>query len=163
MVAVATREEEIKMVMGRFVASPRSTPVSPGILIRRYFEDILGNGDLEAIEGLVAPDVVFTTVYHPRPQRGIEQLKEMITSLHESFSGIIVTEKVSISEGEIVANRWIFRGTHTGTFMGVAPTARSVRVSGMAFCRVSRERIVELWVTDDSLTMLTQLGAILFP
>ena len=70
---------------------------------------------------------------------------------------------IYVSEGDIVANRWIFRGTHTGTFMGVAPTARSVRVAGMAFSRVSHERIVEIWVTDDSLTMLTQLGAILFP
>jgi predicted ester cyclase len=156
-------QKETSMVLGRFVPSPRTTPVNAGILIRRYFEDILGNGDLDGIEGLVAPDVVFTTGYHPRPQRGIEALKAMITGLHESFSGIIITEKVSISEGEIVANRWIFRGTHTGTFMGVAPTARSVRVAGMAFCRVSHERIVEIWVTDDSLTMLTQLGAILFP
>jgi steroid delta-isomerase-like uncharacterized protein len=148
------------MVSSRFVASPRT--LTAGILVRHYFEDIVGKGELSSVDGCVTPDVIFTSGYHPRPMRGTDALKRMIGELHEAFSGIIISEKVSISEGDIVATRWLFRATHTGTFLGVPPTNRAVRVAGMAFCRVSGNKIVEIWVTDDSLTMLTQLGAVQF-
>jgi predicted ester cyclase len=68
-----------------------------------------------------------------------------------------------IAEGDLVAMTWTATGTHQGELMGIAPTGRSVTVSGIGVDRVSGGQIVESWANYDALGMLTQLGAIPAP
>ena len=64
-----------------------------------------------------------------------------------------------ISEGDHVVSRWTLTGTHLGTFQGVPPTGRAVRLHGIEFNRVANGRIVEHWGMFDNLALLQQIGA----
>ena len=91
-------------------------------------------------------------------------------------SMILVSDQASISKwwwtGAISSTRrrnnlnamtWTATGTHQGELMGIAPTGRSVTVTGMGVDRISGGQIVESWANYDALGMLAQLGAIPAP
>jgi predicted ester cyclase len=57
-----------------------------------------------------------------------------------------------------VVMRGVNSGTHTGEFMGLAPTARPVRFGILIIFRFERGLIAEAWEEADVLGLLTQLG-----
>ena len=69
--------------------------------------------------------------------------------------------EIQIAEGDMVANRFVFHGTHRGEFMGIAPTGREVTARGIAIDRVEDGKIVESWIEVDLEDMVRQLGAVL--
>jgi predicted ester cyclase len=64
-----------------------------------------------------------------------------------------------IAEGDLVAARVTWQGTHHGTFFGVEPTGRTVSIQAMHFMRMVDGRTVEWWGTADVYGALRQLGA----
>jgi predicted ester cyclase len=54
-------------------------------------------------------------------------------------------------------------GTHTGLGLGVSPTGRSVRITGMVMIRTSGGRTVEGWSSFDMLGLFDQLGVVKRP
>ncbi len=65
-----------------------------------------------------------------------------------------------VSEGNKVATRKTFHGTHGGEFMGMPPSGRVVSMGLIDIVRVSDGRVVEHWAMGDSLGMMQQLGVI---
>jgi predicted ester cyclase len=60
----------------------------------------------------------------------------------------------------MVANYFVFYGTHRGEFMGIAPTGREVRFTGLTIDRVVDGKIVENWIEGDLEDLLQQIGAV---
>ena len=67
-----------------------------------------------------------------------------------------------LADGDRVAVRQTFRGTHNGDFLGIAPTGRKVAVSAMVVYRVLGRQIAECWWNADVLGLLQQLGVAAF-
>jgi predicted ester cyclase len=65
-----------------------------------------------------------------------------------------------IAEGDWVAARLTFTGTHLGTFGEIAPTGRRVSMQEMIFWRVVDGRLHAFWAQADALGLRIQLGAI---
>ncbi len=59
-----------------------------------------------------------------------------------------------------VAKRWRFRGTHQGSFRGIAPTNKLVEWTGITLYRIVDGKILETWWNHDMLGALQQMGAI---
>jgi predicted ester cyclase len=65
-----------------------------------------------------------------------------------------------IAEGDTVAFRCRYEGTHTGTaFMGVQASGRSVSMTGVGVMRVADGKVAEFWVSPDRMTLMQQIGA----
>ena len=64
-----------------------------------------------------------------------------------------------IAEGDKVVVRMMQRGTHQGTFFGLAATGKQVTVAGIAIFRLRNGQIVEEWLITDQLGAMQQLGA----
>jgi predicted ester cyclase len=107
----------------------------------------ISEGNLDALDELMAPD-------HAR------EFKEAIAELRRAFPDYSGTNINQIAEGDKVANRFVFLGTHLGEFMGVAPTGKRVTFTGNSIDRVVEGKIVESWVEADMLGVLRQLGAV---
>ena len=60
----------------------------------------------------------------------------------------------------MVAVRNIGRGTHTGEFMGIAPTGNQVTWTETHIVRMANGQVVEHWVDADRLGLMQQLGVI---
>jgi predicted ester cyclase len=65
-----------------------------------------------------------------------------------------------IADGDLVALRCRYEGTHDGELMGVPPTGRPVSAIGIGVMRIENGRIAEFWVSPDRLTILQQIGAL---
>lgn len=63
-----------------------------------------------------------------------------------------------IEQREMVSFRLDGWGTHTGTFLGIEPTGKKVRIRGIHHIRLSEGRIVEHWQGPDILAMLIDMG-----
>jgi predicted ester cyclase len=104
-------------------------------------------GDLDALNELMAPELA-------------EEFKRDVTEIRRAFPDYAGTNVVQIAEGEKVANRFVFMGTHLGEFEGVTPTGKRVEFTGNSIDRVAEGKIVESWVEVDMLGVLRQLGAL---
>ena len=128
----------------------------------RFVEEVLNNKDLTAADELVAQDVVELDPF-PGQERGREGLKELLGMLFAAFPDWHWTIEELISEGDKVVNRFTWRGTHRGGFMGIAATGRRVEVKGMVIDRIVGGRIAETRILMDNLSLMEQLGAIPAP
>jgi steroid delta-isomerase-like uncharacterized protein len=127
--------------------------------IRRYFQEVVTKGNLEAIPDFVGPNIVFRGPYTPGPIQGIAAFTELIAMLHAAFSDLQITEEEMVVEGDTVATRWSLSGTHKGEFMGTGPSGEPFRFTGTAFYQIADGKIVETWTTNNSLETLRELAS----
>jgi steroid delta-isomerase-like uncharacterized protein len=126
----------------------------------RLQEEVFGQGKLESVDELLAPDYVSHAPGEPELSRGPEDIKEVVRGYHSAFPDINFAVEKQVAEGDMVVTRWIARGTHRGEFMGFPPSGRRIAVSGMSMDRISGGRIVENWNNWEALEMMRQIGAI---
>jgi len=73
------------------------------------------------------------------------------------------TDKVCTDEARIVQGQWMAAfgaqvATHSGEFMGIAPTGKRVEIRYMDFWKVIDGKIVDNWVMVDFPNVMRQLG-----
>jgi predicted ester cyclase len=73
------------------------------------------------------------------------------------------TIEEQIGEGDRVATRTTYRGTHTGELMGIPPTGKEVVLTGMIINRLMNGKIRERRVLFDQFGLLQQLGVVPMP
>jgi steroid delta-isomerase-like uncharacterized protein len=151
------------MIPRRSSESGRSTDVSTEenkIVSWRLQEEVFGQGKLELVDELLAPDYLSHAPGDPELNRGRENIKEIVRAYHSAFPDIDFAVEQQVAEVDMVVTRWIARGTHRGEFMGIPPSGRRIAVSGMSMDRISGGRIVENWNNWEALEMMRQIGAI---
>jgi predicted ester cyclase len=88
---------------------------------------------------------------------------EFIDSFVEAFPDLRLTVESIVSDGDMVAARVAFRGTHRGEFQGLPPTNREVALTGMELDRMVDGKVAEHWVELDQVALLQQLGLTIVP
>ena len=77
-----------------------------------------------------------------------------------AFPDSYVTIDDMIAEGDRVATKKTFKGTHTGALNGIPPTGNHVSIQYVDIMRVRKGQIVEHWLSMDQLTFVQQLGVL---
>ena len=77
------------------------------------------------------------------------------------------SDKVCIDEARLFMGEWAAafgrqEATHSGRFMGVAPTGKRIEIRYMDFWKVEEGRITDNWVMVDFPHVLAQLGVDVF-
>jgi steroid delta-isomerase-like uncharacterized protein len=127
-------------------------------LVRRIY-DVHNKHNLAALEDLYTRDyVVHSTGVFPDLDRA--GLKQLMPAVWTAFPDMHYVVEDMIAEGDKVATRLTFRGTHQGELMGIPPTGKVVRVTGIYISRFAGGKCVEDWRQVDDLGFLQQLGAI---
>ena len=124
-------------------------------LIRRYTE-ACNRKDLALLEELVSPDYFHSTLQ----LRGWEEYKQMQTMLWKAFPDLHETNDAIFAEGDRVCYRIKLTGTHTGEYLGIAPTGKKFTITGVSIKRIVDGKIVESWAVYDLLDAYKQLGVI---
>jgi predicted ester cyclase len=65
-----------------------------------------------------------------------------------------------LESGDKVVTRKTFHGTHTGQFLGLAPTGHKASWDVIDIVRIKDGKMVEHWDVTDVFGLLMQLGAI---
>jgi steroid delta-isomerase-like uncharacterized protein len=129
------------------------------VAMLRIYEEIFGQGNLVAVDELIAADVVEHEEF-PGMVPGREGFKQLVAGLRAAFPDLQLVEHDMIAEGDKVAARFVMRGTHRGPFMGVGATGKQVTVTGTEIVRFAGGKAVEHWGTTDALGLMQQLGAL---
>jgi len=113
--------------------------------------------EIDAIDEIHAPDFVDRSA----AGRGTDNAsyKHGIADFYSAFPDwSAVTEDLIVDvRSGTVALRWSATGTHSATYLGVAPTQRRIRFQGIEILRIEDGRIVERWGEWDGLGLLAQL------
>lgn len=75
-----------------------------------------------------------------------------------AFSDKVAIDEARICEGEWMASFGRQEATHSGEFMGIAPTGKRVEIRYMDFWKVVDGKIVDNWVMVDFPHVMRQLG-----
>ena len=92
-----------------------------------------------------------------------EAWPRFLAAFVEGFPDLRLTVEETVGEGDLVAQKILFEGTHTGVFQGLPPTQRKVRFSGLELNRFADGKVVEHWFQLDALGLLQQLGLTVIP
>jgi hypothetical protein len=105
-------------------------------------------------------DVVVLHGYTPEPLTPKAAVKGFYAAILEAFPDARVTTEELVVDGDMLAWRFRFAGTHRGTFGGVPATGKPFDIPGMTMLRFGESRCVERWFVADFLTLLMQIGAV---
>jgi len=106
-------------------------------LIRRVFEEVLNQRNVAVIDEAFAPDSVDHSAWEGQAP-GPAGVKEAVSGVLDLFPDLRVTVESAIGEGDHVATRETWRGTH-------APTGKPATGTVMHLFRLSGGRIAEEW------------------
>jgi steroid delta-isomerase-like uncharacterized protein len=131
-------------------------------VVRRFVDEVITQGNIDAAGQFAWEDVV-EQVPLPGQGPGLEGLKDILRAMRAGFPDIVFAIQEQISEGNKVASRFEWTGTHRGEFLGIPATGRPVRVWGMVIDRLVEGRIKETRIIMDTMGMMIQLGVVSLP
>ncbi len=128
-------------------------------IVRRFVDQVINQGKIDSAGDFVWEDVV-EQVPLPGQGPGLDGLKDILRGMRSAFPDIDFSIKEQIWEGDKVASRFEWTGSHQAPFMGIPPTGRQVRVWGIVIDRLVEGRIKDTRIIMDSLGLMMQLGAL---
>ncbi|RAR59321.1 hypothetical protein C7401_111171 [Paraburkholderia unamae] len=128
-------------------------------MVRGFIEEVLNQGLIDHADRFFREDMV-EHVPFPGQGPGIEGLKDVVRAMRLAFPDMHWRVEEQLTEGDRVLTRFEWTGTHSGPFLGVNATGRSVKVWGMVIDRFDEGRIKETRLIMDTLGLMMQLGAV---
>jgi predicted ester cyclase len=121
--------------------------------------DGLNDHTIDGIEAFFAPDFRWMGNAGCGTKSGVREFQD---NWQRPFQAAF-SDKVCIDEARIVQGEWMAafgrqEATHSGEFMGIAPTGKRVEIRYMDFWKVQGGKIVDNWVNVDFAHVLQQLG-----
>lgn len=127
-------------------------------LILEHYEAFVDRQDGDAVRRQLAADFRDHDMPPGMPP-GPEDALQYRAMLHQAFPDLRVKIEDILAEGDRVAVRARWTGTHRGSFPGmqIPATNRQFSFNGMVFWRIRDGKIVERWANIDRLGLQQQL------
>jgi predicted ester cyclase len=123
-------------------------------IIRKLYEESLNTGNFEMMDQVIGEEFTFQNA------KGPSAYKNPIGALRQGFPDIKWTIDEILAEGDKVAVKATWRGTHTGQFRTYAPTNKKTTNGGIAIYQFKNGKIVGISIETDRLGFFQQLGII---
>ena len=124
-------------------------------LLRKMME-YLDSGNIDGAVNMLSPDCIFNI---PDGRRlDFDGYNENIASKYfTAFPDLKHNIEDIIAEDNKVMLRMTEYGTHTGDYMGISPTGKKATWAVTAIYDISNNKVVEVWVLYDTLSLIQQL------
>jgi len=132
-------------------------------LVRKYFEGMFNRHDVGVADEVFSSDYINHQEYNTNREdvaRGREGFKKVAQTFYSAFPDLKSTIEDIIAADDKVVVRWVTRGTHSGSFMGIAPTNRQVTVTGITIDRIADGKIAESWTSWNVMDLIQQIGGL---
>jgi ketosteroid isomerase-like protein len=131
-------------------------------VVLRFYEELWNGRKVETADEIIAADCLTHQLRAGVDDEGTPRppvlIKQHVAAWLAGFPDLHFTIEQIIAEGDRVVSYSRMRGTHTGTWLGIAPTGRSVSFPLIVIQRISGGKIAEDWVLVESLGFYQQLG-----
>lgn len=125
--------------------------------VRRYLDSVWNQGRIEASAAFLDPSYRRYGGPESAPL-DVEGQRKRLQSFRTAFPDVRLVIEEMIAEGDLVAFRFTLSGTHEGTFQGIAPTGRRVKVPGLDLVRLKDGKLTEHWGGADVNVLKAQLA-----
>ena len=130
-----------------------STKKNKALLYRLF--DLLNSKQLDAYYGLFGAAYV---AHAPNGDISLEVTKRIDEGLFSAFPDYNFTIDDVIAEGDKLAFRSTFSGTHTAAWSGVPPTGKKKTFSMFYITKIFKGKFVEDWFLTDLTQLMQELG-----
>jgi len=121
----------------------------------KTWELVVNEGKVDVLDSAYAPEIVLHTV----PEiKGIAAAKAYYANFVTGFSNREFIVKDIFASGDKLTKYWVFKGTHTGDFMGIPATGKTISVEGCTIAKMVNGKIVEERDFMDNMDFMKQLG-----
>src|SRR5215203_2176287 len=126
-------------------------------LVRRFLQ-AHAKGDLDTVEGMLAPDFVDRNLI-PGQRPGREVYLRALTQFHAAYSNTRYVIEKQLAEADEVVTTFAVSSTHArGEWMGLVPTGREFKALQTLIHRIVGDKITEEWSPGSNLAELAQQG-----
>ena len=127
-------------------------------LLENMYE-ALNAQDLEAHHKYWHEDMV----WHGPPgfgdMHGIEHFKyKVLKPFYEAFPDYHVKNDIVVAEGEWISATGFLTGTHSGSYLGVEPTGKSIKMQFSDFWTIKEGKFLDNYVMVDNHGVFEQMG-----
>ncbi|MBA3899296.1 MAG: ester cyclase [Bacteroidetes bacterium] len=130
-------------------------------LVRNVFK-VWETGNTEEIEQYTdsnfmehTPDPAFKS-----DKKGIEYVKDLISTYREAFSNLKVDIKQVITNENKAVVYSTFKGKHTGMLNDIPPTNKEVSFDNIDIMEINNGKISGHWGIADNLNLMMQIGVL---
>ncbi|MGH2729260.1 MAG: ester cyclase [Actinomycetota bacterium] len=129
------------------------------VVVKRFLEEVVNQKSLETIDELLADDFVEHEEF-PGLSTDRAGVKAFFRMHLDAFPDVTFTPEAMVAEGDEVWVHVRAKGTHTGEFVGIPPTNKSIDVQVFDRLRFRRGKCVEHWGVMDQMALMQQLGVV---
>jgi predicted ester cyclase len=134
-------------------------PEGPEQIATWVVEDVWNKGDFRLVNQVFAPQVVLHYRGRDFPLTA-ESGVRIVRMWRDGFPDFHFKLEDMIVQGNKIALRIPFTGTHLGKFWGLEPTGNKINVTETLILRVEDGKIAEMWEDYDEYGMRIQLGLV---
>lgn len=129
------------------------------VLVRRYYEEVFNTGDVSRLPDFISPD--YTKIFNSESKLlGIEGAKEHILGVRNTYPDIHLKVNRQIAEGDWVVSEVHMQGTHSGTWLGMKPTGKMVKITAVNMDKILDGLIVIHTGAANMMIPFLEIGAI---
>lgn len=129
----------------------------PAVLLRRLYNEVLGQGRLDVLDELLAPNF-FDRSFPETGVSGKDQFRATVEAFREAFPHAEWTVSDVQTKGDVVTARLKWQAKQEGEFLGVEPTGEVVGAESVSCFRILKGQIVEHWSPDSRSDVAEKLG-----
>lgn len=137
-----------------------SSPEEAKEIIRRWNEEGWSGGKYDLAHEIISPQMTVHGAGGQTVGMGPDGLIDLIRTWRTAFPDGRMEIDELIVEGDTVAIRNSWYGTHQAEFYGVPPSGKSVAVTSIGLDRVRDGLVTEGWGELDMVGMMQQMGAL---
>ena len=123
--------------------------------VRRMFDEVINKGNVDLIDELFDEDFRSET---PQGSFDREGFKEYVLAWRTGFPDVQCEVGQIIAEGDQVAWEINAKGTHTGDFMGIPPTGKTIDFPSLNIATFKDGRGYRHSMVMDTMGVMAQLG-----
>jgi steroid delta-isomerase-like uncharacterized protein len=126
--------------------------------VARKALECFNTGDTSVADEVIAEGAVNHDPAMPGSEAGPDSLKQAVEMYRGAFPDLKITIEEMFSDRDLVCTRWSSEGTNDGELMGMPPTGKHAKTTGLSIDKVQDGKIVESWTEWDNAGLMQQLG-----
>jgi steroid delta-isomerase-like uncharacterized protein len=131
--------------------------------IRQLYEEVWNKRRLELVDDIIAPSHALHDPNVTGSAIGPEAYKRQVARFVAAFPDLHLKMEDIVEEKDKVAVAWTVTGTHKGELMGIPASNKKIFVSGITISHFANSKIMDSYISWDTLGLLQQIGALPAP
>lgn len=125
-------------------------------LVKQYYEELWNKQNRNYIDILFDDNITFRGSFNVEG-KGKKEFEKYMDSVLIGIPNLYHGVEIMVFENDLIATRAVYNGTHKGELFGFEATNNKIKYNGASFFRFNNEKIADVWVLGDLVTLNKQL------